>query len=550
MRYKKILLALILVVASSIRLFQLGNYPSGLNSDEAALGYNSYSLLQTSKDEFGTSWPLTFKSFNDYKPPLYVYISIPFIKIFGLNVFAIRLPSALLGIATIWLVYLLANHLFPQFKPKIGLFSALVLAISPWHIHFSRGAWEVNISTFFLTLSILTFLYGLKRSKFFVISALALSAGLYSYHSLRVIAPLMGLSLLVFYKSEILSNVRHRSDLRNFILAGLIFLLVTIPLIKQMTSIEGRSRFNGVSIFADSGPLWEALELRRLHSQPILPKLVHSKYITYPSRFIQNYYSHYSPRFLFVEGDDISRNHIPGQAQLYLILAPLLLTGLISLVRLNNPSSWLILIWLLIAPIAASLTFQSPHALRSQNMIIPLSLIIALGGVDVFGKLVQPLKTNLRLFAITFFSIILIYQTGNFLYSYFYRYPREVPNAWEYGFDQVADYLKTNSRKYDHIVISDKYDQPYIIIAFFLKYSPKVIQTEIKLTPRDKFGFSTVRSFGKFEFRQINITSDMMRKNTLLITTTEETYGTKVLSEVKSLGGQTMFKIISTDDQE
>ena len=105
---KKLLLLSVLVLASFLRLFCLGGYPS-LNADEAAIGYNAWSLIQTGKDEHGNSWPIHFKSFGDFKPGGYFYIVLPFVKLLGLNEWAVRLPSALMATATIYLVYLLAK---------------------------------------------------------------------------------------------------------------------------------------------------------------------------------------------------------------------------------------------------------------------------------------------------------------------------------------------------------------------------------------------------------------------------------------------------------
>ena len=91
-KVNKLPLIIILLVAFLIRFINLGNTPA-LNPDEAALGYNAYSLIETSKDEHGISWPLHFKSFGDFKPGGYVYLALPFIKVFGLNTTAVRLPN-------------------------------------------------------------------------------------------------------------------------------------------------------------------------------------------------------------------------------------------------------------------------------------------------------------------------------------------------------------------------------------------------------------------------------------------------------------------------
>src|SRR3989344_5696380 len=102
---KHLPIILILILASVLRLVSLDKFLAGLNADEAAIGYNAWSLIQTGKDEHGESWPLVFRSFDDYKPPVYFYLVVPFVKIIGLNVWSVRLPSALLGIASVYLLY-------------------------------------------------------------------------------------------------------------------------------------------------------------------------------------------------------------------------------------------------------------------------------------------------------------------------------------------------------------------------------------------------------------------------------------------------------------
>ena len=84
MRIRKVFFFIVLL-AIFLRFYQLGKNPPHLNWDEAALGYNAYSLLSTGRDEYGKSFPLSFRSFDDYKPPLYVYLTIPSVAVFGLN---------------------------------------------------------------------------------------------------------------------------------------------------------------------------------------------------------------------------------------------------------------------------------------------------------------------------------------------------------------------------------------------------------------------------------------------------------------------------------
>src|SRR3990167_9986113 len=90
-----ILLAAILLIGGFLRFYKLGSIPSGLYVDEAVTGYNSYSILETGKDEYGKSLPIAFRFFGSYSPPLYTYLTSAIIHFRGLDIFAVRFVSAL-----------------------------------------------------------------------------------------------------------------------------------------------------------------------------------------------------------------------------------------------------------------------------------------------------------------------------------------------------------------------------------------------------------------------------------------------------------------------
>ena len=118
---KKLIIWGIIALAFFLRFYRLADYPA-LNADEAAIGYNAYSLLTTGKDEHGNSWPIHFESFNDYKPGLYFYLVLPFVKILGLTELAVRIPGAALGVLTVLVLYLLVKEL------KIGNWKLEIVA--------------------------------------------------------------------------------------------------------------------------------------------------------------------------------------------------------------------------------------------------------------------------------------------------------------------------------------------------------------------------------------------------------------------------------------
>ncbi|MDO8269625.1 MAG: glycosyltransferase family 39 protein, partial [Candidatus Levybacteria bacterium] len=140
MKNRKLLLILIVLTGFFLRLNLLDSVPPHPSLDEVSIGYNAYSILKTGMDEFGNSHPILLRAYDDYRPAHYTYLVVPFIKLFGLNVFAVRMPSALLSIATIISVYFLIKSLFRKFKrvELLALATTGMLAISPWHIYISR----------------------------------------------------------------------------------------------------------------------------------------------------------------------------------------------------------------------------------------------------------------------------------------------------------------------------------------------------------------------------------------------------------------------------
>jgi len=546
-------LLLILLLATLLRIVSLDKYPAGLNADEAAIGYNAWSLLETGKDEHGTSWPIVFRSFDDYKLPGYFYLVLPFVKLFGLNIWSVRLPSAILGIASVWLVFLLVKILFPNNK-NFPYLSALLLAVSPWHLQFSRGGWEANAATFFILLGIWGFLKAcppaggaLEKPKYYLLFVLSLVFSLYTYPTARIVSPLLALFLVIVYRNQLFSSFTGKK-LKIILISLFIGIALSVPIAVQLLSKEGQARFTGVSLLADTGPYWQALELRRAHpdESSLYVRTIHNQYLSYGLRFVKNYLSHYSPRFLFVAGDEIARSKVPGMGQAYLLLVPFYFLGILWLLRLDSRGKKLVLFWFLVAPLAASMTFQSPHALRAQNMVIPFT-IITVGGLSIALKFLKELKLKWLLPIFSLITILLgLYSVTRYLHLYYVHYPKELPYAWQYGFDQIASYTKVNYDKYDRIVISDRYDQPYILMAFFLQYPPQTLQKELVMTPRDKFGFSTVRKLGKYEFRKINYDMDKKLKNTLIMVANEPVDDKAVIYTINDPAGNPMYKFIAT----
>ena len=154
--------ALLLLLAAVLRILFLSDIPNGFTTDEASTGYDAYSILATGRDQHGEFLPFFAQSFGDYNESLYRFITVPSIAVFGLNEFATRLPAALAGVLTVWIVYLLGKTWHDE---HLAWIAALLLAISPWHIFFSRTAFRLILLPLCCCLGLYFFQRGLQRPR-------------------------------------------------------------------------------------------------------------------------------------------------------------------------------------------------------------------------------------------------------------------------------------------------------------------------------------------------------------------------------------------------
>ncbi|MCH7641197.1 hypothetical protein IID22_03300 [Patescibacteria group bacterium] len=149
MKKSKKILILILAIAAFLRLWRLSEVPVSLYIDEVDVGYQAYSILQTGKDYYGNSWPIHFHSLVEWRTPFYIYAAVPTVSLFGISPLGVRLPAVIFGVLSVIGMYLLVKELcrFAGNKSsvkadKIALVAALVMAVSPWHIQYSRIAFD------------------------------------------------------------------------------------------------------------------------------------------------------------------------------------------------------------------------------------------------------------------------------------------------------------------------------------------------------------------------------------------------------------------------
>lgn len=512
-------LILIILLGSVLRLWQLGNVPASPDWDEASLGYNAYSLLMTGKDEYGKTFPLILESFGDFKPALYSYLAIPSIALFGLNTFAVRLPSALLGILTLLVVYGICQNLFR--RRDISLLTTFFLALSPWHIQFSRVAFETNVGLFFNVLGVFLFLTSLKKNILLPLSVLSFGLSMHTYQSEKVFVPLLGMILFILFYKEIVKIPK-----KVIVLSLFVGLIIISPIIMSLIGGgETLGRAKGVSIFSqvseDYMKSWRLYEESK-SEQDIIGMIFNSKYVFYAKKIISNYISHFDINWLFIHGD-ISRHHAPRMGLIYLFELPLICMGIYSLIfhKWRRNMKIFILLWILIAPAAASVTIDVPHAVRTLNFLPTYQILAALGSLTLLSFLVRYsnksfYQRTLAKIGVSMFIITAVANISFYLNQYFVQMNYFYAKDWQYGYEEAVKYVSSVQNKYDKVIISDvtPLDQSYIFFLFYLKYSPHEYQREVKNSKeKDR------KSFNQFVFRKIEWNNDRDESNILFMGT-------------------------------
>lgn len=491
---KKILLIGIIVLAAILRLYRLSEVPPGVNRDEASIGYTAYSLIQTGKDEYGRIWPLSFESFGDWKLPLYIYTTIPFVKIFGLNELAVRLPSALAGIASVAAIYYLAKILFAS--EVIAILSAASLALMPWHIHISRVESEAIVASLFVIIGSILFF----RKKL-LLSAIFFAATYWTYHGTHVSTTLLLIGITLIYWKDILKTRQWwiATGIGAALIAGI--LLVTLP--------ADRTKLKGISIFGDPAVVHAKIELPRLatgHPDAILTRLRYNRVSFAIATVVSNYFKSYGPEFLFIKGGGNRAHNILGYGNLHPIEAPLLILGFIWLIKnRKQKQARFLLWWIAIAAVAAAITKDAPHSNRMLMVVPALAVTTALG-----------ITTAMRNKWIGLF-IIVGYILSMIMYGtrYFIDFPKNESNNWGAAYKKIAPQLFATTK---NIVMEKPQTSPYIYLLFYSGYSPTDYQKEATRYPTSSDGFTDVAGFGRFTFRIINWEKDSKLPNTLLVT--------------------------------
>lgn len=506
-----ILLISIILLGIISRFYKIGEAPAGLYIDEAGQGYSAFSILKTGKDEFGKPFPIVFRAFTDFKTPIYIYSIVPLIPLFGLTPFTVRLPSAFFGVLTLPILFLLIRKISPSFiATPLAIICMLLLAISPWHVLFSRTDYECNIALFLFLSGIYLFYLGLEKPKFFILSAIFFATAIPAYHAQRVITPLTILILFIKHHHQ-LSQKQYRSSLG---LGFIIAFLISIPTLLVATTPGFLARA-GLNIFSSARGL--PAGFINDYSGFFSP-IINSRIFLSVQEFLALYFSYLSPRYMFVLGDYGPRSSYPELSTFFIWQFPFYIYGLILLIKEKRLKElrFLTIVLLLLTPIPAAITRDPYSTIRALPLVVPQIVIISLGifysskSLYNFAKekkiKIPIIKSGFALIVIFIISYSLLkLHSSVILLNEYYR-----ANEWDSGWKQVSETIKTFNPSLPIIV---DHPESYIELLFFLKYPPEIYQKENFEIPLAEYytnlNRNTTKKIGNIQTRPVNWREDL-----------------------------------------
>lgn len=462
-----LLIILIFFVGAFIRFHDLGKIPSGLTNDEVNTGYDAYSILKTGKDQWGNIQPNVYlKGFGDYRPPLYTYMLIPSIAIFDLNAFSVRFPAAIAGSLTIILVFTLSLLLWESFP--IALIAMVLLAFSPWHVAMSRVGIESTFAVFLLVLALNLFLIGIKKRVWLYVSAILFALTIYTYTAYVIFTPLF-LGVLLFI------NRKKFLNKKSLLIPLFIFSMILSPLIIGGLFKTAISRSHQVNLTQDIGIINNVNDRRgecRIVFNGKLCQVFQNKFSAFTFTFVSNYLSHFSSELLLNTGTKTQYSVLPERGLLYAFEYIFFLIGLVYLFRKKGSGKFILLFWILLAPLPDSIT-GSGHYSRYLLILPSLQLIGAIGIYETWIFFGEKKWVLLPVFVIALYEIVAFFIT---YWSYF---PVFYSRYSHYGYKNVIEYIKNNENKYDKIIISSSTNdtKQYVFYLFYTKYDPSLYQS-------------------------------------------------------------------------
>jgi len=419
------LLILILIIASFFRFANLKSTPPGLYPDEAMNGNNALFALEN--NDFRVYYPE-----NNGREGLFINIQALFLKFFLYfyqypQSWMLRIVSAIFGVLTVLGVFLLIKTVF---NSQVALFSSFFLAVSFWHVNFSRIAFRAIMVPFLLAWSFYWLITSFQNKKIkpAILSGIFFGLGFHTYIAFRI-APLIALTILIYQFILFKRRGESNSFFKIFLVWGLFVIVAALPIgiyfLNHPDDFMGRA--SQVSIFEKANPLWEFIK-----------------------SFVKTLFM-----FNFV-GDCNFRHNFSCKPELDFIAGTFFLIGFYLIIKKIikkqfDFASILLIVWFLAMMMPAAFTYESiPHALRSIGLIPSIFAFVGIGA----SKIYQLAKQNFAVKTSRYFILVLLFiSLATNFNLYFLKWAKNQKtyhafNANYYALGHYLNQLPQNQLKY------------------------------------------------------------------------------------------------------
>lgn len=556
----------ILLVGIWLRFVNLDQAPAGLYIDEIDLGYQARSLIETGRDYRGSLSPFYVRSFNADRTPLPAYITVLSTKLFTNPWYQVRGGAAMMGVGIVVLAYLLLqiwtkNHL-------ASLLGALVFALSPWQLQFSRIAFEGTTMAVVYLLGLFCFFLWRKQKKNWqlILATFILALSVYTYRTMSLFAPLTFGILALVYRRELFK-------VKPLILGTCLLLAVlTMGSFLYATTLASsdQPRIGQISIFGNPEIPIKVMRLREtasgdyqdntLGQAPVWwSKAFFNKPVFWFKDLAANYLTAWSGSFLFISGDPNPRHGV-GQFGV-LLLADLLalVAGLGYLYNKKRGEDWVrwLTLWLFLSPLPSVITADGGvHAHRLFIFSLPLLLVVALG----WWQIVVGLLGSRRYLLLSGLALFWFWNFSSYWSFYHSIYPYTSARWFGSGYEKAVTKLFKFEEEYDLLAFSQAPDPPIFYYLFWNRISPRLVQdygTDFSVQRPEKGLLGKLVAINSEEIKHKDLLESIKPRTVYLLTTREVPLdlrtqnllpkGLKLLGLIKYPDNEVAFYLIARD---
>ncbi len=525
---KKLLILILVIFTVFIRLVGLDRIPPHLSNDEISIAYDAYSILHTGRDEHNDFMPVSFQSHSTYKAPFYIYIAAVSNFFLGNSEVSVRLPSVFFGSLTVfalgYLVFLLSNNF------DLSIISACVLSVTPWHIYTSRMALESNVALFLLVFALVLFFMMLKvkNNILLIVSMIFFALSIWGYHTQWLLTPMIMVLLATIYRKKIKVNI-------FFWISILLFFGLVFPIANNAwQNRDTTARANTETIFNYPG-------VKKIINNPNIG--LFKKFSVLNRSFIDNYSNYTKLGHLFFDGLSLLPKEDPYSVGLFLLaFLPFFLWGIFK-VKLYFPNDYLFIYsWLIISPVVPSLTIGGTNLVRNLATVVPYSLVI---GIGIYGS-----TSFFNGFKLLFLYLSFVASFLYFSIIYFYHFPFQMGENFQYGYKQAAEFIKENYNEYDQIIVDPRFGDvniyvgvPHLYIPYFTEMDPNKLL--IRNDTRDGLFFD------KYHITSVNWDMEKVKPKSLYLLPfdnlpSDDVTNVRIVKEIKLPNHKTEFKLFES----